>query len=60
MFRYYHTSSVMSIQIKLFRMFIFLQGVFFNSGYIGAADVKVPGDFPLRLFLFAKQPVPAA
>ena len=37
-----------------------MQGVFFDSGDVGAADVKVPGDFPLRLFLLPKETETAA
>lgn len=37
-----------------------MQGVFFDSGDVGAADVKVAGDFPLCLFSFAEKTEAAA
>ena len=36
----------------------FLQCIFFNTGYIGAADVQFFGNFPLCLFFISKKSVP--
>lgn len=37
-----------------------MQGVFFYSGNIGTADMKVTGNFPLRLLWISKKPKTSA